>query len=520
MTKINFLFLFIVLVTNGCTYSQPPKGPNDISFEMIPYDEPDIIAPGRGAEQWHNGSEAVNYPGAGAVQRSMDVYYRFTWNVLEDSTAGDYNWTYFDGLIKEAIDNGQKFSFGIMPCYGDDANGVIKYDGGVSAYPLYLHRLMQAAPAPEQDWLNGDGVWIPNWNSPHYLKRLRALHEALYAHIIGTSYTPVKGPLAGRSIAYKDAIFCIDVRGYGNYGEWHSAGIVRRMNDYPNGRRASLATLKTIIDHHTQVFDQWPLVIMIAAFDAEQVGIIMNPSELAHYALTTRNAWGPLGWRRDQWGATDGYLNNILKHNHKSIKNSEPFRKLIMSRYQTAPITGEPPRYVNKDGRCAYWDLENQVKEYGASSIGNGNWGIDMDECASNNARDAFKRTGYRLILTGGKIPPDIAPGVSFELQLDWKNIGVAPTYEEWDVWFELKDSAEQVVWTARSAFRPKLFLPGTKSTESIDKYILPDSIRPGHYSLEVVIRDPKNYRSPLPLAIAGRKAGGSYLLRSVNIGE
>lgn len=519
MTKANLFFLIItIILTAGCTYSQSPKGPDDISFELIPYDAPDIVSPGRGAEQWHNGSEAINYPGTDAVQKSMDVYYRFTWNLLEDSLPGSYNWTYFDGLIQDAIDNGQKLSFGIMTCYGDDANGVIKYDGGVSGYPLYLHRLMQSAPVDEQDWLNADGVWIPNWNSHHYLERLRALHEALYSHIIGSSYRATRGPLAGRTIAYKDAIYCIDVRGYGNYGEWHSSGIVRHMSGYPKGRRAGLRTLKTIIDHHTQVFDQWPLVIMIAAFDAEQVGIIMNPSELAHYALTTRNAWGPLGWRRDQWGATDGYLNNILKNNHKRVNNSEPFWKLISTRYQTSPITGEPPRYVNKDGRCAYWDMESQVKEYGASSIGNGNWGIEMDECARENARAAFKRSGYRIILDDGKVPPTINPGTAFQITLGWKNIGVAPTYEEWNVLFELKDSLDRIVWTGKSSFQPKLFLPQDKSTAVTDEFILPANVPAGNYNLEVIIKDPKQYRSPLPLAISGRKPGGSYLLRQVSI--
>ena len=520
--KRNSLLIFIIAITftTGCTYSQSSHGPDDIVFEQIPYDSPDIVSPGRGAGQWHNGSEAINYPGKDSVETAMDVYYRFTWNLLEDSVQGQYNWKYFDGLIQDAIDKGQKLSFGIMTCYGDEAMGVTRYDDGLSAYPLYLHRLMQAMPKDEQDWLSADSVWIPNWNSPYYLDRLRALHEALYAHIISSSYTPENGSLAGKTIAFKQAIYSIDVRGYGNYGEWHSSGIVKHVDDYPKGRKATIETLKTIIDHHTQVFDQWPLTIMIAAFDGEQVGTIMNPTEIGQYALSTRNAWGPLGWRRDQWGATDGYLDNILKHNKKRIKGGQPFKALISTRYQTSPVTGEPPRYVNKDGRCPYWDLENQVVDYGASSIGNGNWGIKMQDCACQNARAAFKRSGYRIILESGKVPSDINISKPFEINLGWKNNGVAPTYENWEIIFELKDNNDSIAWSGISTFQLKLFLPGDKSKIVTDEFKLPPGVPPGKYRFELIIKDPNGYRSPLPLAIRGRNADGSYLLKEVTVAE
>lgn len=512
------LFIFITIITAGCTYSQSNTIKDSLSFQLIPYEEPDIIGPGRGAEQWHNGSEAVNNPTRDSLRQSQDVYYRFTWNRLEGHEQNSYDWTYFDGLVKDAIDKGQKLSFGIMSCYGDNAEGVIKYDGGVSAYPLYLHKLMQEEENHSKDWLSKDGMWIPNWNSPNYLARLRALHEALYKHIIASHYIASKGPHIGKSIEFKDAIYCIDVRGYGNYGEWHSSGIVNHINEYPEGSRATTNTLKTIIDHHTQVFDLWPLTIMIAAFDAEQVNTIMNPAEVGYYALTTRNAWGPLGWRRDQWGATDGYLNSILKNNEKKFSGGAALKKMITSRFLTSPVTGEPPRYVNPGGPCAYWDLEKQLIEYGAASLGNGNWGIVMDECAQENARAAFKKTGYRIILEGGDIIDSISTDQPLSIMLRWKNIGIAPTYEDWNVVFALNDSSNNIIWSGTSQFNPKLFTPRDTSTSITDRFVLTPGIPAGNYDLSLQIKDPKGYRSPLPLAIAGRKDDGSYALKTIHI--
>ena len=134
------------------------------------------------------------------------------------------------------------------------------------------------------------------------------MHEALYAHIKSSSYTAVAGPHKGKTIAYKDAISTIDISGYGSWGEWHSAGIMNSMTNYPAGRRPTAATLKTIIDHHVNVFTDHPLSIMISTFDGERLPNTNNPKEVTAHALAKSNNWGKLGWRRDNWGATDGYI--------------------------------------------------------------------------------------------------------------------------------------------------------------------------------------------------------------------
>ncbi len=500
--KFVYIFLPAMLTLPGALLSQTTP----LTFTQVPYSAPDIISPGRGAEQWDFGSEKINNPSADNNIRSLDVYYRFAWTVLEGDSINSYNWTFFDNLMKQTIDSGQKLSFGIMPVY--DGKGTVEYDGARSAYPLYLHKLMQSGSWNTKDWIS-NGVWIPNWNSTHYLTRLRALHVALNAHIMSSSY---------KGVAFKNAIYCIDIRGYGNYGEWHNAGIVDHMSDYPIGRRAGVATLRTIIAHHTQVFSQWPLVLMIAAFDADQFDAMGNPAELTYYALTTKNTWGPLGWRRDQWGATDVYLDKILKNNDKKFGNSPPFKDWITTRYLTSPITGEPPNYISAGGPCQYWDLERQLIDYGATSLGNGNFGVkQLSECGANNVRAAFKRSGYRIILEGGNITSSVAAGKPFSITLNWKNIGIAPTYENWDVIFELKNDSNITVWTGVSKFKPKRFVPSDTASAITDTYVLPANTVIGKYKLNLVIKDPSGYRAPLPLAITGRNADGSYTIRDLN---
>ena len=123
-------------------------------------------------------------------------------------------------------------------------------------------------------------------------------------------------------------------------------GIVRVLLIIPINTRPgtfpTVASLKRIVDAHTKGFPTIPLVAMIAGFDAGWLGNTNNPPEIAHYILTQRNTWGPIGWRRDQWGATDNYLRDYLENNNRSFSGIT-FKTLIMDRWKTAPVTGEPP---------------------------------------------------------------------------------------------------------------------------------------------------------------------------------
>jgi hypothetical protein len=519
-------YLSLLLFICSAGYSQTTP----LTFTSIPYSDPDFIAPGRGAQQWHNANGAIAYPAENAAQPSMDVYYRFTWNRLEGSEQGSYNWSYFDELVQDAINQGQKLSFGIMSCYPDGSGGpgVVEYDNGNAAYPEYLHRLMQSEAEP--DWksngnspTDGYGTWIPNWNSHYYLERLKALHVALYAHIMSASYTAVAGPRKGVTIAFKDAIFSIDIRGYGSWGEWHSAGIVNLVSTYPAGRKPTAATLKTIIDNHVNVFTDHPLSIMISAFDGERLPNTLNPKEVAAYALSVSNKWGKLGWRRDNWGAIDSYIDDYLKDNLVSFASSGPFNNTIMDRWKDAPVSGEPPNWEASLSGCSYDDLERQVREYHATSVGNGNYGsYDLSACAKDNIRNALKATGYRIVLTGGTVSSTIKSGGNFSVSLNWINEGIAPAYETWQVVYQLKDKDGKIAWSGTSKFTPGKsgtipgLLPSSTATISNDNFTLPANVAAGSYSLNLIVNDPSGFRLPLPLAIQGRNVDGSYTLKNV----
>jgi hypothetical protein len=301
----------------------------------------------------------------------------------------------------------------------------------------------------------------------------------------------------------------IDIRGYGSWGEWNSSSLVNHTDEYPSGTFPTIATFKKIVDAHTKGFPNFPLVAMIAAFDANWLGIVNNPPEIAHYILTTRNSWGPIGWRRDQWGATDGYLKDYLENNNRSF-NGVVFRNLIMDRWKTAPITGEPAPFSNDMA-----DLERQIRLYHATSFGNGNYGNTPNSTVRERVRAASKASGYRFKIASGEAPKTISRNTSFTINTVWQNVGLAPTYENWDVVFELQNAGNSVVWTGKSKKVLKLFLPATSGTKTTDNFTVPSSVLPGTYKLVVRVKDPGNYRPNIQLAVNGKNSDGSYTIFS-----
>lgn len=479
----------IIVIVNKETTTGTPIS---FSFTPLTIGDPDINRPSAGAEQWHDRND-VNI---GYIPQ--DVYYRFPATRIATSVSGVYDWNYFNGLVNSAIQKRQKVSFGIMTVFpgGSIGEGLVSFDGGLACYPQWLHNLMQGEQV--KDWETG-GTWTPNYNSNHYLDWLFELHQAINNHILTTSFN---------GVVYKDVINIIDIRGYGAWGEWHSGYTPsNQVSDYPSGTFPTVATLKKIVDAHINGFPNTKLVCMIAAFDANYLGNTMNPPEIAYYILThPGNGAGPIGWRRDQWGATDNYLSAYLENNTRSF-NGLVFRDSIMVRYKSAPITGEPPAWVPND----YADLERQIRLYHATSFGNGNYGTQTPNTTIQaRVKASSKASGYRIASTGGSFT--VNPS-SISITNTWTNTGLCPTYENWNITYDLVNQVSGAILSVGvSALQLKTIQSGATASRT-DTFNV--SVPNGNYILRMAVKDPNSYRSSMPLQIQGRNSDGSYNIKT-----
>lgn len=527
-----------------------------------------------GSEMWNENSRAnckavPATPGSMVNLTTMHYYRRFSWCDIEGSPAGNYQWAKFDQKVQEAVNNKQLFSFGIMTIFPEiaDAGGFNAFISGVSgisqrtgsnatgvlSYPLYLHQLMQAEGT--RNWVNNSGDWIPNFNSLNYINRLAALYQAIVNHLATTTYS---GILGTHVIGY------VDLRGMGAYGEWHSNGIISgNVNQYPGfvdphnnpgnlGTFPSAARLIQIVDAHRNNITLWPLCTILNSLDGnfpnggnyggtgfDNTAI---PASVGQYIMNNGNAWGPIGWRRDQWGDTNDYY-RIIPQETNGITG-------IVNRWQTAPVIGEPPGYNNSGTQVngvhmaalnlAAGSNGQQVANQHPSIIGNGNYGCPRNpECNPNccipsnpcdcgcisgsgtadNMRTAFKAMGCILrLVTGGGIT---ITANQFQIQTIWRNFGVAPQYKKnWAVTFELRFNGN-LAWSGVSTLNlysnPTLKSNAGGNHTQNDTFARP-ALSPGTYQLSVRILDPNGYMNPLQLGIEGRQTNGSYILSNITL--
>jgi Secretion system C-terminal sorting domain/PKD domain len=464
----SFLFfaLFQLAYFSGLTQTS-------LSFSQI---SSDFARPGAGAEVWI-GQYTMNIPGG------LDLYWRFHW--ASDFQPGSssrttYNFSEFDRVIHMAIDKNQKFAFDIMErCGACGTDSKPNVGGAGMVYPQWLHNAMQSESV--KDWVS-KGEWVPNWNSSNYINGWKELNQAIYNHIMNTSYN---------GVPYKNVIRYIGAGGYGDYGEW-----TNNPFNGPAGSTATPATLKAIIDGTVQSYPIFQIVALEATYDGNLLPNTQIPPEVGYYALTTSNARGKLGYRRESWGDPT-WFNDAWSINNNTVYNGLNFGQAISNIYTYAPVVGEP---LDLGVTNHYADIMRQFNSMHVNSCGNGNFdGEQNNGTAVANFTAAIKAAGYNITLTGGNISGNA-------VTLNWQNSGLSPTYEDWDVTFELRNG-NSVIYSQKSNFKPKLFIGTNASTDNLNGS--------GTGDLYLIIRDPNGYRKPLPLAISGRNTDGSYLLKA-----
>lgn len=471
------------------------------TFTVLPND---YLRPNAGAMNWNDAYDVSVPPGnpTGALA-GIDRYCRFTWSQVENDngTFNLGNGSPFIQRLQIAITNHQTWSFGIMPyCEGCGTGSIV--NGVTLNYPLSLHTAMQAEAVKD---FQASDIWIPNWNSPTFLSRWKAMLMAI-ANVINT------GSFNG--VLYKNVVSFVDVRGYGNFGEWHNFPYTGQPG-YPAAIIPTTAVLDSIIQTHIDAFPNYPLTILIGAFDPVD-GINMPPA-VTYFALTAKNNWGEIGWRRDNWGDEVNYV-NVLENNPGSF-NGLTFKTAIMSKSQRGEITGEPLNGGPTGGSpaTAYGGLVVEMPRYGCDGFGNSNMSNVTNGTVIANVQNASKISGHRMGITDGSISTILSPGNPFTLSMNWKNFGVCPVYEDvWTVQYELRSGTTTVVQTWTSSLNLKLFQVGTQTIN--DVFTINAGVAIGNYNLYVIVRDKLGYRAPYPLNQGGRGTDGAYLVKAVTL--
>lgn len=533
-------------VTADATVIVLPEGQTgstgNITTTIIPLSDPMILRHNAGIEDW-NFQNTVPVPTATNARLPLTNYFRWNWYEIE-TAQGVWDWELFDRPIRAAIDNGQTFSFSIMT-YNPDCNpswysGKPRpFDGGACmTYPLYLHQQMQAEATNSRDWIGAWNVWVPNYNSPNYLARVRAMYDSVYNHLNTTYY---------QGVLLKHVIEYIDNRSFGSWGEGHHYPYAQQREDWPAGRQPTVAAVDTIMAATVRAFPDIWSVAPFSILDCYRLWNTWIAPDVAKFVLMLRNASGwRVGFRRDHMGVTDfGYtfdydytnLNDRGYYNLSSSYLAMPGTSwtgvantptgpygidtaMMNNLWRQAPRVGEGfGTWVQQETRGEAANFPKEVRFWHYNSFGNGNWGLSYNNPSPfgfnyDSLRHAAKIAGHRLQINGGSVSSPLISGNTFNISVQWQNVGLTPVYERYHTIFELRTPGGVVVWSDTSSFNPRLFQPSTTATTVTDNFSL-GTVPNGTYNLFVKIRDIFNYRIPLPLAIQGRTGDGAYLLAS-----
>lgn len=449
------ILLLIVTAVSIAACSQKNGSRFVAEFKEIPFEAADLTNPLRG---WYNSGPApADY---------SDAYRRFEWRDLEPEK-DKYDFTVIEQFISENAAAGRKSAFRVRALVSLPIKEV--------CVPDYLIGLM------EKGWwhdVNGDGVketYVPDWNDPDFLERAEKLIMEL-----------------GKKYNNDPRVAWVDIGMYGDWGEFHM-----QKYPYPDQDGAKPVTdenAKRIIDMH------------VAAFP-DKLLVFRTSNEWLGYVTET---YPEVGLRSDAVGDT------VLDHEFLRI-NQYPYAK---ERWKTAPVIAEPI-YPFPPGSGMAERMRKQVQAYHFANLNNLNF-ERWDTYSSLEQTEillAGKLTGYRFVLHRVEADASVAGGEEFVIRSEWRNLGVTPAYQSWDVCFELRNPKDgRIVWKGASKMNLRTLLPTDRPVSIEDRFIMPVNIPAGTYDLVLEVLDPDGVTRPMKLAIEGRREDGSYLVGTVRV--
>jgi hypothetical protein len=300
---------------------------------------------------------------------------------------------------------------------------------------------------------------VPNWNSEAFLSGYERLMAAL-----------------GAKYANDPRLGYVDVGGYGKFGEWWVGKDDLHITE-ANGLRLVRAVNKA-----------FPKKI-----------ILFNTMQSVDFTLKALATNPRMGMRTDSLGEKNMYSMAAVDTRLQSFWKTRPF-------FTEWATSGDPVAAAA------------QVKQFHLSTISSGNLRLAYSSMTSTQQaayRATIRSSGYRYYLSKVTMKP-LVRGATVPVTVTISNVGVAPTYEDWNVHLRLTDANGKRIWTKYLWVDLKKVLPGTQSITS--KVTVPSTLPRGTYTASLAVVDREGYSDPMYLADYSRDGQGGYTLGSVTV--
>ncbi|MCE5270718.1 DUF4832 domain-containing protein [bacterium] len=399
------------------------------------------------------------------------IYLRLAWSYLEPEE-GVYNWELIDRVIDAWRARGYGVAFRIT-CKET-------FPDQTYATPEWVRKAGAKGTMVTNKHF-GSNTWEPDYGDPVFLEKLDNFHRAFAARYDG-----------------KEWVEYIDIGSYGEWGEGHTG--------FGTGTEYPFEVLKKHIDLWVRNYRKSRLVInddFIERADpkltqilygyARNSGLLLRDDSICvewyaqNFGLSTLK--NP-GWWADFWPYTPTILE--LEHYQKTIK-TDTFKGGVP---MTAAMDTMHATYIGFHGDARQFLADNPEL-----------------------TRRLANRCGYWYFPGSIELPRSAAPGGNIEVAMDWLNRGVAPAYNHYPLLLRLSDGGAVSCVLPIEGVDNRQWGPDSVS-HCLGRVNLPDSLRPGQYSVAVGLKVEHNRKEwlELPLPDSLKVSDGFYRVADISI--
>ena len=468
----------------------PPELPGPItqmdanSFKVEPKLIDDYLQnPGIGWQARSEAPSSLELPESVAYAKRREV----AWSILNPAE-GVYDWSALDKQMGDATAEGKQFSFRVYTMVGEDFN----------------HHMVP-------NWVLEKGAILLSTGEPDYSN---CVYQEEWGNFVNELVKRYDG---NQNIAF------IDISGYGNFNEWSwqdqqtewdaawekgylsgmAASDLFETLDGQARRRLADMFIGGSFDKHQCRLASGEISNISYSYPGFQKSQLVMPFagivQSSQYVFSRRR---DIGFRYDCLGRDGEYILNKVGN-------------LILKVWETAPVAFEFCKPEQIDVNDARLLLEN-----GHGSIVHDNtWQYGRDTLKS-----LLKNVGYRYFLKDAILQVE---GRTIALQMDWQNLGTAPSYpkigQDFQLYFYLIDSSGVIVHKELVPANVYQWLPSESSSTSPQFYPvsyivnLPFSFPVGNYFAGISVIDMRT-RKPINLAFGGLDPAGWHLLAPLEI--
>ncbi|HIF9258388.1 TPA: DUF4832 domain-containing protein [Photobacterium damselae] len=431
------------------------------------------------------------------------VYFRWYWEELE-TEEGKYNFQLIDDTINQAKHLGKKVAIRFMTMSGLNEtyyNPSPLAGNKILGIPCWLKKQIDPNTF---DICKDDNSYVVDYKNSLLKEKLTKFVNAM-----------------GQRYNTNPDILRLDVGLVGSWGEWNLATHANMADLGRNGYTEE--DLKPYVYMMQEAFPDKPLSIDIGSSTEAVSSYAMSKLNLG-WRADCLGDWAPWGWNHMENGYPDvlefikgnGYLTN-------------PYRYPTFDQHwKKAPVDFEICDTMN------YWvnnsDVytREKVKQTFNFAL---NQHASLINLKSGNIPaiyqdlldDFLKKLGYRFELKSVQLISNFKPGNNLTINSTWKNVGSAPSYNNYPVSWRLvnNDNNEIITWNTENDITT--WYPAENTNQDAHEYnqnntfSLPVNMQTGMYKLQVALLD-KNNKPAIKLGISGRNNDGWHTIGDVYI--